>query len=74
MPLRRIFFRHTALIFLEIHKVFLRQIALSGEKISRPFGIFGCEYRFLLGFAGITAKGFDDLIGLGPLFLDGLGQ
>ena len=29
----RIFFRNTALIFLEIHKGFLRQIALSCEKI-----------------------------------------
>ena len=46
IPPGRIFFRHTALIFLEIHKVFLRQIALSGEKISRPSGTFGCEYRF----------------------------
>ena len=29
----RIFFRNTALIFLEIHKGFLRQIALPCEKI-----------------------------------------
>ncbi|WP_204898107.1 hypothetical protein [Pseudoflavonifractor capillosus] len=32
MPEQRVFFRHTALIFLAIHKVLLRQIALSGEK------------------------------------------
>ena len=32
MPQRRFFFRHTALIFLAIHKVLPRQIALSGEK------------------------------------------
>ena len=36
-PKRRIFFRHTALISLAIHKVLLRQIALSGEK-SLAFG------------------------------------
>ena len=34
-PKRRIFFHHSALIFLAIHKVWLRQIALIGEKISR---------------------------------------
>ena len=33
MPKRRAFFRHTALIFLAIHKVLPRQIAWSGEKI-----------------------------------------
>jgi len=32
-PNRRAFFRRAALLCLEIHKVFLRQIALSGEKI-----------------------------------------
>ncbi len=32
IPKRRVFFRHTALIFLAIHKVLPRQIALSGEK------------------------------------------
>ena len=32
MPKRRAFFRHTALVFLAIHKVLPRQIALSGEK------------------------------------------
>ncbi|MBS6347354.1 MAG: hypothetical protein KH443_00945, partial [Oscillospiraceae bacterium] len=35
IPKRRVFFRHTALIFLAIHKVLPRQIALSGEKIPR---------------------------------------
>ena len=35
MPEQRVFFRHTALIFLAIHQVLLRQIALSGEKIPR---------------------------------------
>ena len=45
-PCGRVFFRHTALRFLAIHKVFLRKRALSGEKIPRPPGIFGCEYRF----------------------------
>ena len=35
MPKRRFFSRHTALIFLAIHKVLPRQIALSGEKIPR---------------------------------------
>ena len=35
MPKRRSFFRHTALIFLAIHKVLPRQIALSGKKIPR---------------------------------------
>ena len=35
MPEQRDFFRHTALIFLAIHKVLPRQIALSGEKIPR---------------------------------------
>ncbi|MCH5261238.1 MAG: hypothetical protein J1F18_15940, partial [Lachnospiraceae bacterium] len=33
--------------FLAIHKVCLRKFASSGGKIYRPFGIFGCEYRFL---------------------------
>jgi hypothetical protein len=33
-PKRRTFFRRSALIFLAIHKVWLRQIALIGEKIS----------------------------------------
>ena len=33
------FFRHTALRFLEIHKVFPRKRALSGGKIPRPDGI-----------------------------------
>ena len=32
-PNRRAFFRRAALLCLEIHKVFLRQIALPGEKI-----------------------------------------
>ncbi len=45
-PCGRVFFRHTALRFLAIHKVFLRKRALSGGKIPRPPGIFGCEYRF----------------------------
>ncbi len=31
-PKRRLFFRHTALVFLEIQQVFPRKIALSGEK------------------------------------------
>ena len=35
MPKRRAFFRHTALIFLAIHKVLPHQIALSGKKIPR---------------------------------------
>ena len=34
-PKRRTFFRRSALIFLAIHKVWLRQAALIGEKISR---------------------------------------
>ncbi len=34
-PKRRTFFRRSALIFLAIHKVWLRQTALIGEKISR---------------------------------------
>jgi len=34
-PKRRIFSHHSALIFLAIHKVCLRQIALIDEKISR---------------------------------------
>ena len=45
-PCGRVFFRHTALRFLEIHKVFPRKRALSGEKIPCPPGIFDCEYRF----------------------------
>ena len=40
MPEQRAFFRHTALIFLAIHKVLLRQIALSGEKIPRRWAHF----------------------------------
>src|SRR5699024_8973948 len=40
MPKRRFFFRHTALIFLAIHKVLPRQIALSGEKIPRRWTHF----------------------------------
>ena len=39
-PKQRIFSRHTALIFLAIHKVLLRQIALSGEKILRCWANF----------------------------------
>jgi hypothetical protein len=38
-PLWRIFFRPAALIFLGIHKVLLRKIALHGEKTSRHMGI-----------------------------------
>ena len=34
-PKRRIFFRRFALIFLAIHRVWRRQIALTGKKISR---------------------------------------
>jgi hypothetical protein len=45
-PCGRVFFRHTALRFLAIHKVFLQKRVLSGEKIPRPPSIFGCEYRF----------------------------
>ena len=45
-PSGRAFFRHTALRFLEIHKVFPRKRALSDGKIPRPDGILGCEYRF----------------------------
>ena len=37
---RRDFFRYTASIFLAIHKVLLRQIALSGEKIPRRWAHF----------------------------------
>ena len=44
-PKQRIFFRHTALIFLAIHKVLLRQIALSGEKISRRWAHFQFSNR-----------------------------
>ena len=44
-PKQRIFFRHTALIFLAIHKVLLRQIALSGEKISRRWAYFQFSNR-----------------------------
>ena len=40
MPEQRVFFRDTALIFLAIHKVLLRQIALSGEKILRCWVYF----------------------------------
>ena len=40
MPEQRVFFRHTALIFLAIHQVLLRQIALSGEKILRCWAYF----------------------------------
>mgnify|MGYP006918499147 CR=1 FL=1 len=41
-PNWRIFFRRSALIFLAIHKVLLRQIALTSQTASN-----GCEYRFL---------------------------
>ena len=44
-PKQRIFFRHTALIFLAIHKVSRRQIALSGEKISRRWAHFQFSNR-----------------------------
>ncbi len=44
-PKQRIFSRHTALIFLAIHKVLLRQIALSGEKISRRWAHFQFSNR-----------------------------
>ena len=54
MPPGRIFSRHTSLNFLDIHKVCLRKFASSGEKISRPFGIFGCEYRFLMIESALT--------------------
>ena len=37
MPKWRVFFRHTALPSLGIHKVFLRKSALSDEKIPRPW-------------------------------------
>ncbi len=59
---QRIFFRHTALIFLEIRQVFLRQIALSAGK-SPPTGIVclriqvltlyveGMNHYFLPGFS-----------------------
>ena len=37
---QRVFFRHTALIFLAIHKALLRQIALPDEKILRCWAYF----------------------------------
>ena len=40
MPKRRVFSRHTALIFLAIQKVLPRQIALSDEKIPRRWSHF----------------------------------
>ncbi len=45
-PSGRVFFRHAALNFLAIHKVFRRKFALPDGKIPRPDGILGCEYRF----------------------------
>ena len=45
-PSGRVFFRHAALNFLAIHKVFRRKFALPDGKIPRPAGILGCEYRF----------------------------
>jgi hypothetical protein len=47
-PCGRVFSRHTALRFLEMHQAFPRKRALSGGKILRPPSILGCEYRFLL--------------------------
>ena len=44
-PKRRIFFRHFALIFLAIHRVWRRQTALIGEKISRPCAIIVYQTR-----------------------------
>ena len=44
-PKQQIFFRHTALIFLAIHKVSRRQIALSGENISRRWAHFQFSNR-----------------------------
>jgi hypothetical protein len=41
-PNRRAFFRRAALTCLEIHKVFLRQIALPGEKIPRRWAY--CQF------------------------------
>ena len=45
-PCGRVFSRHTALRFLEMHQAFPRKRALSGGKILRPPSILGCEYRF----------------------------
>ncbi len=66
MPEQRVFFRHTALIFLAIHKVLLRQIALSGEKILRCRAYFHfsnkawamfekCQYTQMAGLFRHTA-------------------
>ncbi|MBQ9648558.1 MAG: hypothetical protein IJV43_09405, partial [Oscillospiraceae bacterium] len=38
MPKRRVFFRHTAAIFLAIHKVLPRQIGLVRRKNPSPLG------------------------------------
>ena len=40
LPKRRVFSRHAGLIFLAIHQGLLRQIALPGEKIPRPWAYF----------------------------------
>jgi len=45
-PPGRAFSRQASLLFLEIHKGFLRQSALPGGKIPLPSGIFAYEYRF----------------------------
>ena len=51
-PKRRIFFRHFALIFLAIHKVWLRQTALIGEKISRRWAFRHLSNKTYLFFLG----------------------
>ena len=45
-PRQRVFFRHTALMFLAIHKVLLRQIALPGEKIPRRWAQFHVSLQY----------------------------
>ena len=54
MPNRRFFPRHTALIWLEMHKVFLRQIALPGGKNSSPLGTLPFFKQRLTKEYGIT--------------------
>ena len=53
----RIFFRHTALVFLAIHKVLQRKTSLSDEKISRPWSCrrFSSKVKILGNPSGCPA-------------------
>ena len=59
MSKRRLFFRHTLPIFLEIHPVFLRQIGFVWRKNFSPLVTFPFFKRRLIETRGTKAAVFD---------------